>query len=55
MTNFADIDFDEINDATNLAVDEIKCLKVGFCLKDNFSCKMSKQNRSEQAKKRVKV
>ena len=25
---YADIDFDEINDATGLAVDEIKCLKV---------------------------
>ena len=26
---YADIDFDEINEATNLAADEIKCLKVG--------------------------
>merc|ERR1712059_244194 len=34
MTNYADIDFDEINDATNLAVDEIKCLKVCFDLFD---------------------
>ena len=25
---YADIDFEEINDVTNLAVDEIKCLKV---------------------------
>ena len=25
---YADIDFEEINDATNLAHDEIKCLKV---------------------------
>ena len=25
---YADIDFEEINDATNLAPDEIKCLKV---------------------------
>ena len=25
---YADIDFEEINDATNLANDEIKCLKV---------------------------
>ena len=25
---FADIDFEEINDATNLQPDEIKCLKV---------------------------
>merc|ERR1712215_364021 len=31
---YADIDFDEINDATNLAVDEIKCLKVCFDLFD---------------------
>merc|ERR1712002_490511 len=29
---YADIDFEEINDATNLAVDEIKCLKVCFDL-----------------------
>ena len=27
---YADIDFDEINEATNLAADEIKCLKVGY-------------------------
>ena len=26
---YADIDFEEINDATGLAIDEIKCLKVG--------------------------
>ena len=26
---YADIDFDEINEMTNLANDEIKCLKVG--------------------------
>ena len=26
---YADIDFEEINDQTNLANDEIKCLKVG--------------------------
>ena len=25
---YADIDFEEINDATNLAHDEIKCLKA---------------------------
>ena len=25
---YADIDFEEINDATNLQPDEIKCLKV---------------------------
>ena len=25
---YADIDFEEINDLTNLATDEIKCLKV---------------------------
>ena len=25
---YADIDFEEINEATNLAPDEIKCLKV---------------------------
>ena len=25
---YADIDFDEVNEATNLAHDEIKCLKV---------------------------
>ena len=31
---YADIDFEEINDATNLAVDEIKCLKVCFDLFD---------------------
>ena len=28
MANFADIDFEEINDVTGLANDEIKCLKV---------------------------
>ena len=29
---YADIDFEEITDATGLAVDEIKCLKVcAFC------------------------
>ena len=27
---YADIDFEEITDATGLAIDEIKCLKVGF-------------------------
>ena len=26
---YADIDFEEINEMTNLQVDEIKCLKVG--------------------------
>jgi len=31
---YADIDFEEINDATNLAPDEIKCLKVCFDLFD---------------------
>merc|ERR1711942_138497 len=31
---FADIDFEEINDATNLQPDEIKCLKVCFDLFD---------------------
>merc|ERR1711935_744320 len=31
---YADIDFDEINDATGLAGDEIKCLKVCFDLFD---------------------
>merc|ERR1712109_450871 len=31
---YADIDFEEINDATNLAHDEIKCLKVSFDLFD---------------------
>merc|ERR1712223_2213388 len=31
---YADIDFEEINDATNLANDEIKCLKVCFDLFD---------------------
>merc|ERR1711892_377240 len=29
---YADIDFEEINDLTNLATDEIKCLKVCFDL-----------------------
>ena len=29
---YADIDFEEINDATGLAIDEIKCLKVGGLL-----------------------
>ena len=28
---YADIDFEEITDATGLAVDEIKCLKVTCC------------------------
>ena len=27
---YADIDFEEINDQTGLANDEIKCLKVGI-------------------------
>merc|ERR1712243_423876 len=31
---YADIDFEEINDLTNLATDEIKCLKVCFDLFD---------------------
>merc|ERR1712098_948661 len=31
---YADIDFEEINDATGLATDEIKCLKVCFDLFD---------------------
>merc|ERR1712105_9466 len=31
---YADIDFDEISEATGLAVDEIKCLKVCFDLFD---------------------
>merc|ERR1739838_187318 len=31
---YADIDFDEINEMTNLANDEIKCLKVCFDLFD---------------------
>merc|ERR1712131_373863 len=31
---YADIDFEEINDATNLQPDEIKCLKVCFDLFD---------------------
>merc|ERR1711970_1671896 len=31
---YADIDFEEINEATNLAPDEIKCLKVCFDLFD---------------------
>jgi Ca2+-binding EF-hand superfamily protein len=31
---YADIDFDEINEQTNLANDEIKCLKVCFNLFD---------------------
>eukprot|EP00091_Calanus_sinicus_P000506 TRINITY_DN1042_c0_g1_i1.p1 TRINITY_DN1042_c0_g1~~TRINITY_DN1042_c0_g1_i1.p1 ORF type:complete len:123 (-),score=2.99 TRINITY_DN1042_c0_g1_i1:246-614(-) len=34
MTNYADIDFEEINELTNLATDEIKCLKVCFDLFD---------------------
>ena len=29
---YADIDFEEICEATGLAVDEIKCLKVGLLL-----------------------
>ena len=31
---YADFDFDEINEQTGLAVDEIKCLKVCFNLFD---------------------
>ena len=31
---YADIDFEEINEQTGLAVDEIKCLKVCFNLFD---------------------
>ena len=31
---YADIDFDEVNEQTGLAVDEIKCLKVCFNLFD---------------------
>ena len=32
---FADIDFEEINEMTNLQTDEIKCLKVLFRIYDN--------------------
>merc|ERR1712053_21092 len=32
--NFADIDFDEINEATGLEKDEIKCLKICFNMFD---------------------
>ena len=28
---YADIDFEEITEATGLAVDEQKCLKVSYC------------------------
>ena len=31
MGDYGDIDFDEINDQTGLATDEIKCLKVSLC------------------------
>merc|ERR1711915_348766 len=31
---YADIDFEEINEMTNLQIDEIKCLKVCFDLFD---------------------
>merc|ERR1712066_372664 len=34
MANYSDIDFEEINDVTGLANDEIKCLKVCFDLFD---------------------
>ena len=36
---YADIDFEEINEATNLAPDEIKCLKVWEV---NFSSSLAK-------------
>ena len=36
---YADIDFEEINDQTNLANDEIKCLKVTIlCILSDQPC-----------------
>ena len=35
---YADIDFEEITDATGLAVDEIKCLKVCGSLINSSHC-----------------
>ena len=36
---YADIDFEEINDQTNLANDEIKCLKVtSLCILSDQPC-----------------
>ena len=34
---YADIDFEEINEATNLANDEIKCLKVSLRFDENLT------------------
>ena len=34
---YSDIDFEEINEATGLAHDEIKCLKVQFKILDIFT------------------
>ena len=44
MANYDGIDFDDINEATGLAADEIKCLKVDLMIFDiivqdcNFKC-----------------
>ena len=35
---YADIDFEEITDATGLAVDEIKCLKVCSLINSSHCC-----------------
>ena len=35
---YSDIDFEEINEATGLAHDEIKCLKVKFRIIQNKCC-----------------
>ena len=46
---YADIDFEEITDATGLAIDEIKCLKVGglhYCCGDLDCNKLGMQQRT---------
>ena len=45
---YADIDFDEINEATSLAHDEIKCLKVNIV--NLFSYKTDKPTLIEMAR-----
>ena len=40
---YSGIDFDEINEATGLAADEIKCLKVSFRIIDKVSFELKIQ------------
>lgn len=40
---YSGIDFDEINEATGLAADEIKCLKVSYRILDKVSHELNIQ------------